>query len=110
MSQRAAIAGLGFSVPEKTLTNRDLEKMVETSDEWIRTRTGISERRIVEKGTATSDLASRAAKIALEKAGLKAEDLDLIIAATSTPDMPLPSCACFVQQKIGVVSVRAQNA
>ena len=101
MAKKAGITGLGFYVPEKVLTNRDLEKMVETSDEWIRTRTGISERRIVEKGTATSDLAARAALMALKNAGVAAEELDLIIAATSTPDMPLPSCACFIQQKIG---------
>ena len=109
MSQgiRAAIAGLGFSVPEKVLTNRDLEKIVETSDEWIRTRTGISERRIVEKGMGTSDLAALAAKMALKRAGVKAEELDLIIAATSTPDMPLPSCACFIQQKIGATKAAA---
>jgi 3-oxoacyl-[acyl-carrier-protein] synthase-3 len=101
VTARAAITGLGFSVPEKILTNRDLEKMVETSDEWIRTRTGISERRIAEKGVGTSEYAARAAKKALESAGLRAEDLGLIIAATSTPDMPLPSCACFIQQKLG---------
>jgi 3-oxoacyl-[acyl-carrier-protein] synthase-3 len=97
---RAAIAGLGFYVPQRVLTNRDLEKMVETSNEWIRSRTGISERRIAEKGVGTSDLASRAAVMALERAGVKADELDLIIAATTTPDMPLPSCACFVQKKI----------
>src|SRR5438270_164260 len=98
---RVGITGLGFYVPEKVLTNSDLEKMVETSDEWIRTRTGISERRVAEKGTGTSDLAAKAALIALKNAGLKAEDLDLVIAATSTPDMPLPSTACFLQDKIG---------
>ena len=107
MTIRAAITGLGFCVPDKVLTNRDLEKMVETSDEWIRTRTGISERHIAEKGTGTSDLAARAAEIALKNAGIKAEELDLIIAATSTPDMPLPSCACFIQQKIGASKAAA---
>ena len=109
MSQtiRASIVGLGSCVPDKVLTNRDLEKMVETSDDWIRTRTGISERRIVEKGTGTSDLSARAAEIALKKAGIKAEELDLIIAATSTPDMPLPSCACLIQQKIGASKAAA---
>ncbi len=101
MTLKAGISGVGFYVPDKVLTNRDLEKMVETSDEWIRTRTGISERRIAEKGTGTSDLAAKAALSALQNAGLKAEDLDLIIAATTTPDMPLPSCACLVQAKIG---------
>ena len=95
------IAGLGFYVPDRVLTNRELEKMVETSDEWIRTRTGISERRIAEKGVGTSELASRAALAALKQAGVSPNDVDLIIAATTTPDMPLPSCACFIQQKIG---------
>ncbi len=107
MSLRAAIAGLGFYVPDKVLTNRDLEKMVETSDQWILTRTGIAERRIAEKGVGTSHLAARAAEIALQRAGMKAQELDLIIAATTTPDMPLPSCACFVQQKIGATQAAA---
>jgi len=101
LSKRAGITGVGFCVPERILTNRDLEKLVDTSDEWIRTRTGISERRVAEKGTGTSDLASVASKKALQGAGLKPEDVDLIIAATTTPDMPLPSTACFVQAKIG---------
>ena len=81
--------------------------MVETTDEWIRTRTGISERRIAEKGVGTSEYASRAAIKALERAGMKASELDLIIAATTTPDMPLPSCACFIQQKIGATKAAA---
>ena len=105
--QRAFIAGVGFAVPDKVLTNRDLEKMVATSDEWIRTRTGISERRIAEQGTATSDLGASASLAALKRAGIRADELDLIIAATSTPDMPLPSCACFIQQKIGAVKAAA---
>ncbi len=104
---RVGIKGLGFYVPEKVLTNKDLEKMVETSDEWIRTRTGISERRIAEKGTGTSDLSAKAALFALKNAGLKPEDIDLIIAATSTPDMPLPSCACLLQDKIGATNAAA---
>ena len=107
VNPRAGIAGLGFSVPDKVLTNRELEKMVETSDEWIRTRTGISERRIAPSGVGTSEYAAIAAIAALKDAGLKAEDLDLIIAATSTPDMPLPSCACFIQQKIGATKAAA---
>ncbi len=98
---RAGIAGIGFYVPEKVLTNRDLEKIVETSDEWIRTRTGIQERRIAEKGQGTSDLSARAAWMALKNAGMKPEDIELLIVATTTPDMPLPSSACFVQEKIG---------
>ena len=94
---RAGITGIGFYVPEKVLTNADLEKMVETSDDWIRTRTGISERHIAEKGTGTSDLAAGAAQAALKNAGITADQIDLIIAATSTPDMPLPSTACILQ-------------
>ena len=101
MGVRASIVGLGFCVPERVLTNRDLEKMVDTSDEWIRTRTGIRERRIAAKGQGTSDFASKASLAALKQAGLKAAELDLIVCATSTPDMPLPSTACLVQQKIG---------
>lgn len=107
MTRRAAIAGLGYFVPEKTLTNKDLEKLVDTSDEWIRTRTGISERRIAEKGVGTSLLAAQAAEKALKSAGIKADEIDLIIAATSTPDMPLPSTACFIQQKIGAKKAAA---
>ena len=106
-SVRAGITGVGFYVPEKILTNRDLEKMVETSDEWILTRTGISERHIAEKGSGTSDLSAKAALAALKNAGTKPEEIDLIIAATTTPDMPLPSCACFIQQKIGAVNAAA---
>ncbi len=106
-SQRAAIVGLGYYVPERILTNRELEKMVETSDEWIRSRTGISERRIAEKGVGTSQLASHAALAALKQAGSNPEDVDLIIAATTTADMPLPSCACLIQQKIGAKNAAA---
>jgi 3-oxoacyl-[acyl-carrier-protein] synthase-3 len=96
-----AIAGLGASVPEKVLTNSDLEKMVDTSDEWIRTRTGIRERRIVEPGTGASSLAAAAAREALDDAGVAAEDLDIVIVGTFTPDCPFPSCACLVQEMIG---------
>jgi len=107
MNPRAAIAGLGFYVPEGVLTNRELEKMVDTSDEWIRTRTGISERRIAEKGVGTSELAAKAAVGALKEAHVRPEDVDLIIAATTTADMPLPSCACLIQQKIGAKNAAA---
>ncbi len=103
----AAIAGLGAVVPEKTLTNFDLEKMVDTSDEWIRKRTGIRERRIAEPGTPTSDLASAAAREALSRSGVGAEELDLIIVATFTPDCPYPATACAVQQKIGARNAAA---
>lgn len=106
-SVRAGFKGIGFHVPEKILTNADLEKIVETSDEWIRTRTGIHERRIAEKGTGVSDLAAKAAEKALANAKLKAEEIDLIIMATSTPDMPLPSTACILQEKIGAKNAAA---
>ncbi|MCK9267722.1 MAG: ketoacyl-ACP synthase III [Alkaliphilus sp.] len=95
------ITGTGSCLPEKKLTNFDLEKMVDTTDEWIRTRTGISERRIADNKTATSDLATEAAKIAIDDAGLLLEDIDLIIVATATPDMAFPSTACIVQKNIG---------
>lgn len=98
--RRPTITAVGHYVPEKILSNRDLEKMVETNDEWIRTRTGISERRIQERG-ATSDLAAGAARDALAVRGIPAEDIDLIIVATVTPDMFFPSTACLVQEKIG---------
>jgi 3-oxoacyl-[acyl-carrier-protein] synthase-3 len=88
-------------VPKKVLTNFDLEKIVETSDEWIHTRTGIRERRIVEPGTTTSDLAYQAAKEALKHAGLHGKDVDLLIAATTTPDMLFPSTACLLQERLG---------
>ncbi len=95
------ILGLGASLPPKVVTNFDLEKLVDTSDEWIRTRTGIKERRIAEKGVAASDLGAEAAREALKSAGLKATDLDLIVVATVTPDMTFPSTGCLVQKKIG---------
>ncbi len=97
----AYMAGLGTYVPEKVLTNFDLEKMVETSDEWITTRSGIKERRISDANTATSDLATNATKRALKSAGMKADELEAIIVATATPDMIFPSTACLVQHKIG---------
>ncbi|HEX4414896.1 MAG TPA: beta-ketoacyl-ACP synthase III [Lacipirellulaceae bacterium] len=96
-----SIIGTGSYLPEKVLTNQELEKMVETSDEWIVTRTGISERRIAAEGEHTSDLAAKAAQSALENAGISAEEIDLILVATVTPDMFFPSTACFVQAKIG---------
>jgi 3-oxoacyl-[acyl-carrier-protein] synthase-3 len=88
-------------VPEKILTNADLEKMVDTSDEWITTRTGIKERRIAAKDEFTSDMAAKAAQRAMKMAGVTAAQIDLIIVATISPDMPFPATACFVQQKIG---------
>ncbi len=98
----AAIAGMGVYAPDKVLTNLDLEKVVETSDQWITERTGIKERRIAEPGTPTFDLATRAARRALEDAGITAADVDLIICSTSSPDGPFPSVACRVQEELGV--------
>jgi 3-oxoacyl-[acyl-carrier-protein] synthase III len=98
--RKAAITAISHYVPEKVLTNSDLERMVDTSDEWIRTRTGICERRILEKG-ATSDMAAKAVQQLLKSRGLNAADIDLIIVATITPDMLLPATACLVQEKIG---------
>ena len=97
----AGILGTGFYVPEKIMTNADLEKIVETSDEWIVERTGIKERRIAEDNQPMSDLALRAAKAALADAGVVAEDLDLIIVATLTSDRIIPSTACMIQNLLG---------
>jgi 3-oxoacyl-[acyl-carrier-protein] synthase III len=99
--RRAAITSLGRYVPEKVMTNADLEKIVDTSDEWIRTRTGIQRRHVVEPGTPTSDLAARAARQALERRGISPDEVDVIIVATVTPDMLFPATACLVQHKIG---------
>jgi 3-oxoacyl-[acyl-carrier-protein] synthase III len=96
------IIGTGAYLPHKVLTNHDLEKMVDTSDEWITTRTGIKERRVAAKDEAASDLAIHAAKRALENAGVKAEAVDLIVVATATPDMFFPSTGCFVQKALGI--------
>jgi 3-oxoacyl-[acyl-carrier-protein] synthase-3 len=96
-----SICGVGSYVPAKVLTNAELERMVETSDEWITTRTGIKERRIAAKNEFTSDLATQAALRAMRRAGVPADQLDLIVVATATPDMPFPSTACLVQRKIG---------
>lgn len=96
------IAGTGSYFPEKVLTNADLEKMVDTSDEWITTRTGIKERRVAEKNQATSDLSLEAAKEAIKAAGMKPEDIDCILVATVTPDMFFPSTACLLQKKLGI--------
>ena len=95
------IAGTGSYVPERVLTNAELSVMVDTSDEWIVTRTGIKERRIAAEGEFTSHMATHAAERALEQAGIAAEDIELIIVATITPDTPTPATACYVQQKLG---------
>ena len=99
--RRAKISALGTFVPPRLLTNADLEKMVETNNEWIVERTGIHERHIVDKGTATSDLAAEAARRCLAQAGVDAGEVEAIIIATVTPDMCFPSTACLVQAKIG---------
>ena len=99
--RRAKITAVGTSVPPGLLTNQDLEKMVETSDEWIYSRVGIRERHLVDKGMATSDMAVVAAKRCLESRGLAATDVDAIIVATVTPDMFFPATACLVQDKLG---------
>jgi len=96
-----SIAGVGSYVPSKVLTNADLEKMVDTSDEWITTRTGIKERRIAARDEFTSDLGTHAALKAMQRAGVTGEQIDLIVVATITPDMPFPSTAALVQHKIG---------
>jgi len=95
------ILGTGKYVPERVLTNQQLEQIVETNDEWIVTRTGIRERRLASSEEATSDLAYKAAQVALANAGLTAEEIDVIIVATITPDMMFPSTACLVQEKLG---------
>jgi len=107
MLMKARIISTGSYVPEKILTNFDLEKMVETSDEWITERTGIKERRIASPEQATSDLAYEASVKALKNAGLNAEDIDLIIVATVSPDMLTPSAACILQMKLGAVNAIA---
>ena len=100
-STRIGIIGLGMAVPPKVLTNADLEKMVDTTDEWIRSRTGIQERHIAEPGTTTSDLATLAGAEALQSAKLDPQELELLIVATTTPDMLFPSTSCLVQQRLG---------
>ena len=99
-----SIIGTGSYVPERVLSNADLEKLVETSDEWITTRTGIKERRIAGDNEFTSDLATNAAKAALENSGISPTEIDLIIVATITPDKFMPSTACMVQTKIGATN------
>lgn len=99
--EKVGIIGVGEYLPKKVLTNAELEKMVETSDEWIMTRTGIKERRIAAENEAVSDFAIKAAREAIEHAKLKPEEIDIIITATVTGDMPFPSVSCFVQNALG---------
>ena len=101
MLKRAKISAVSHYVPEKVLTNHDLVQMVDTTDEWIQTRTGIRERRILEDGKATSDMAAEAVKKLCEQRGIDAEEIDLIIVGTITPDMFFPSTGNLVQDKIG---------
>lgn len=104
---RSKIIATGSYTPERVLTNFDLEKMVDTSDEWITERTGIKERRLASDSQAASDLACEASKKALKQAGLKAKDIDLIIVATVTGDMPVPSTACILQSKLNAKNAAA---
>lgn len=101
------VFGVGSCVPNKSLTNDDLSKIVDTSDEWIRTRTGICERRIADKNIATSDLCTDAVKKAIKDANISTKDIDLIVVATVTPDMAFPSTACIVQKNIGADNASA---
>ena len=109
MKKKVRVLGVGSAVPDKVLTNFDLEKMVDTSDEWITQRTGIKERRIADDGMATSDLGVAAGRKALESAGVEAEELDLIIIATMSPDEMLPACACHVQDRLGAKNAGAYD-
>ena len=101
LRRTVSIVGTGSYVPEKILTNEGLSRIVDTSDEWIITRTGIKERRVAAKDEQTSDMAAKAALKAMEQAKISAKEIDLILVATATPDMVFPATACFVQQKIG---------
>ncbi|MGV4320863.1 beta-ketoacyl-ACP synthase III [Bacillus mojavensis] len=106
---KAGILGVGRYIPEKVLTNHDLEKMVETSDEWIRTRTGIEERRIAADDVYSSHMALAAAKKALEQAEVSAEDLDMILVATVTPDQSFPTVSCMIQEQLGAKKACAMD-
>ncbi|WP_028393147.1 beta-ketoacyl-ACP synthase III [Bacillus cihuensis] len=105
----AGIIGIGRYLPDKVLTNVDLEKMVETSDEWIKTRTGIEERRIAPDDMDTSDMAYEAALQAIKDAEIDAKDIDLILVATVTPDRPFPTVACMLQDKLGASNAAAMD-
>jgi 3-oxoacyl-[acyl-carrier-protein] synthase-3 len=105
----AGIVGLGRYLPEKVVTNSDLEKIMDTSDEWIRTRTGIEERRISSDNVNSSDMAYEAAMKALKNANVSAEEIDMILVATVTPDQPFPSIACMIQDKLGAKKAAAMD-
>lgn len=104
---KAGVLGTGYYVPEKIMTNKDFEKMVETSDEWIRTMTGIEERRFAAQGEAVSDMGVKAAEMAIKNAGIKKEDIGLIITATITSDYPWPSAAALIQSKLNIPGIPA---
>ena len=106
---RAGIVGIGRYLPEKIVTNHDLEKILDTSDEWIRTRTGIEERRIAADDVYTSDMAFAAAQKAIHDAGITADEIDLILVATVTPDLPFPSVACRIQERLGAKKAAAMD-
>ncbi|CAM3038790.1 beta-ketoacyl-ACP synthase III [Sporolactobacillus spathodeae] len=105
----AGILGMGKFVPERVLTNFDLEKMMDTSDEWIRTRTGIEARHIADDTVDTSDMAFAAAQNAIKNAGLTIDDIDMILVATITPDQPFPSIACMLQDRLGARHIPAMD-
>ncbi|MEH6946080.1 beta-ketoacyl-ACP synthase III [Bacillus sp. JJ634] len=105
----AGIIGIGRYLPEKIVTNSDLEKVMDTSDEWIRTRTGIEARRIASDDVNTSDMAYKAAAKAIESAGITAEDIDLILVSTVTPDQSFPSVACMIQEQLGAKKAAAMD-
>lgn len=107
MSRKAVVQSIGMAVPEKVLSNADLERLVDTSDEWIIQRTGIKERRICSDGETTSTLATAAAREALKRAGMSASDVQIIVVGTVTGDMPFPSTSCIVQENIGAKSAGA---
>lgn len=109
MNAKARIIGLGAYLPERVLTNSDLEKMVETSDEWITSRTGMKERRLAAEDEYTSDLGFEAAQRALKDSGLKADEIDLILVATITPDHIFPSTACLIQSRLGATNAAAMD-
>src|SRR5690606_24072091 len=106
-TRSTVILGTGSYAPERILSNDDLAHMVDTSDEWIRTRTGIRERRVAAPAEETSDMAVPAARRALKDAGLSVGDIDLLVVATMTPDTPMPACACLVQHKLGLPTTAA---
>src|SRR5699024_5869009 len=103
------VLGVGKYLPPKILTNKDMEEIVETTDEWIRTRTGIEERRIAEDDIDSSDMAFFAADQAIKRAGITAEDIDLILVATVTPDTPFPSVSCMIQERLGATNAASMD-